>query len=136
MSHGTPYRTRVDETELVQGLKEEDGWYDMRVRFLVNKERGGTDSCVLGWTILPPGAKHDKHRHFHADEFLYVLSGKGYIYTDDGEEPSREGDVIYTPRGHWHGFNNTGDVDAVLAWGWVGAGSLEDAGYEVPGAGE
>ena len=43
----------------------------------------------------------------------------------------REGDVIFTERGHWHGFDNTGDEDVTLVWGWSGAGSLEDAGYEV-----
>ena len=128
-----PYRTRVDQVPLVEGLTEEDGWYDMKVRFCVDKASAGTHN-VLGWTVLPPGAKHDKHRHFHADEFLFVISGSGYIYTDEGTEPSTAGDVVFTPRGHWHGFNNTGDVDAVLAWGWIGAGSLEDAGYEVPPA--
>ena len=31
----------------------------------------------------------------------------------------------------WHGFDNTGDTDVVLVWGWRGCGSLEDSGYEV-----
>ena len=39
--------------------------------------------------------------------------------------------MIFTERGHWHGFDNTGDEDVTLVWGWSGAGSLEDAGYEV-----
>ena len=47
-------------------------------------------------------------------------------------EPSGEGDVVYSPRGCWHGFNNTGDEDVTLVWGWSGAGSLEAAGYELP----
>jgi mannose-6-phosphate isomerase-like protein (cupin superfamily) len=61
-----------------------------------------------------------------------VLQGHGMIYTDDEDKPAGKGDVIYTPRGHWHGFNNTGDEDVVLVWGWGGAGSLEAAGYELP----
>ena len=52
-------------------------------------------------------------------------------YSDLGEEPSVEGDVVYSPRGCWHGFNNTSNEDVVLAWGWMGAGSIEDSGYEV-----
>ena len=47
-------------------------------------------------------------------------------------EPSQSGDVVYTPAGHWHGFNNTSDDDVLLIWGWEGAGSLEAAGYELP----
>jgi hypothetical protein len=39
---------------------------------------------------------------------------------------------VLTRRGHWHGFNNTGDEDVTLVWGWSGAGSLEAAGYELP----
>ena len=50
-----PYRTRVEDVPLVKGLKEEDGWYDMQVRFCVDKATVGTDN-VLGWTVLPAGA--------------------------------------------------------------------------------
>ena len=49
----------------------------------------------------------------------------------NGEEPSGEGDVVYSPRGCWHGFNNTSNEDVVLVWGWMGAGSIEASGYEV-----
>jgi mannose-6-phosphate isomerase-like protein (cupin superfamily) len=59
-------------------------------------------------------------------------TGSGVMYSDlEDEKPAGPGDVVFTPRGHWHGFRNTGDVDVVLVWGWSGAGSLEDAGYEV-----
>jgi hypothetical protein len=40
--------------------------------------------------------------------------------------------VIFTPRGHFHGFDNTGDEDVLLIWGWSGAGSLAAAGYTLP----
>jgi quercetin dioxygenase-like cupin family protein len=46
-------------------------------------------------------------------------------------DPSGEGDVVYSPRGCWHGFNNTSNEDVVLVWGWMDAGSIEDSGYEV-----
>jgi mannose-6-phosphate isomerase-like protein (cupin superfamily) len=102
----------------------------MQVQFLVDKHRAGSDDFLLGWTVLPPGARHDRHLHHHADEFFVVLRGSGMIYTDEGREPSSQGDVVFTPRGHWHGFDNTGDEDVVLVWGWSGAGALEDTGYE------
>jgi mannose-6-phosphate isomerase-like protein (cupin superfamily) len=102
----------------------------MQVQFLIDKATAGSDNLLLGWTVLPPGAMHDRHRHFHADEFWIVVSGSGVMYTDDGEAPARQGDVVFTPRGQWHGFRNNTKEDVVLAWGWSGAGSLEDAGYE------
>ncbi len=127
-----PYRTNIQEVPMVAGLSEDEGWINMQVQFLIDDTAAQSDKLVLGHTVLPPGARHERHRHFHCDEFLYVLQGQGLIYTDEGEEPSGKGDVIFTPRGHWHGFNNTSDEDVILVWGWSGAGSLEAAGYEIP----
>ena len=125
-----PYRTRVSDVPLVGGLREDEGWIDMQVQFLIDAGDAGSDRLVVGRTVIPPGGRHD--RHPNADEFLVVLAGRGRIYTDEGTERAEEGDVVFTPRGHWHGFDNTGDEDALLVWGWSGAGSLEAAGYEIP----
>jgi quercetin dioxygenase-like cupin family protein len=123
--------TNLKDVPLVPGLRKDEGWVDMQVQFLIDKATAGSENLLVGWTVLPPGAMHDRHRHFHADEFWVVLSGSGVMYTDDGEAPAQQGDVVYTPRGQWHGFKNDTDQDVVLVWGWGGAGSLEDAGYEV-----
>jgi len=125
------YRVRLEDVPLVPNLREDEGWVDMQVQFLLGQDSVGTDDFLLGWTVLPPGAKHDRHLHTNADEFFIVLRGSGLIYTDEGTAPSAKGDVIWTPRGKWHGFDNTGDEDVVLVWGWNGAGSLEASGYEV-----
>lgn len=129
-----PYRTRIEDVPLEPGLRAEEGWVDMQVQLVIDSRVASTDDLVVGRTVLPPGARHDPHRHPDADEFLVVLSGEGEVYTDTGREPSRAGDVVFTPRGHWHGFDNTSDTDVVLIWGWSGAGSLEQAGYALPGA--
>ncbi len=126
------YRINRGEVPEVGGLRAEEGWVDMRVQFLIDKVAAGSDQLLVGWTVLPPGARHDRHRHPHADEFFVVLSGNGVIYTDGDDEAAGRGDVIFTRRGQWHGFNNTGDEDVTLVWGWSGAGSIEDAGYEIP----
>jgi len=125
------FHTNRDDAPLVGGLREEEGWIDMQVQFLIDKATAGTGDFLLGWTVLPPGARHDRHLHRDADEFFIVLQGAGKIYLDEGTEPAKAGDVIWTPRGRWHGFDNTGDEDVVLVWGWSGCGSLEDSGYEV-----
>jgi len=103
------YITNLNDVPKVEGLKRDDGWVDMQVQFLIDKKSAGADH-VVGWT---------------------VLKGAGHIYTDHGDTPSKEGDVVYSPRGCWHGFNNTSNEDVVLVWGWMGAGSIEDSGYEV-----
>ena len=124
------YRTNIHNVPKVEGLKRDDGWIDMQVQFLIDKKSAGADH-VVGWTVLKPGARHERHRHHNCDEFFIVLKGHGMIYTDTGEKPSGEGDVVYSPRGCWHGFNNPSDADVVLVWGWMGAGSIEASGYEV-----
>jgi quercetin dioxygenase-like cupin family protein len=128
-----PFRVRVEDVPLEPGLRREDGWVDMQVQFLVDSRSVGTSDLVVGRTVLPPGARHERHLHTHADEFLVVMTGSGEVYTGDHErEPAGAGDVIWTPRGHWHGFDNTGDEDVLIIWGWNGAGNLEQAGYAVP----
>jgi quercetin dioxygenase-like cupin family protein len=126
------FRINRHEVPVERGLRSDEGWIDMKVQFLVDQVHANSSELLLGWTVLPPGARHDRHRHPNADEFLIVLSGHGLIYTDEEDQVAGEGDVLFTRRGHWHGFNNTGDEDVTLAWGWSGAGSLAAAGYELP----
>ena len=127
-----PYRTTIAEVPLQQGLREEEGWVDMQVQFLIDARSAGSEQLVVGRTVLKPGARHERHLHPNCDEFLVVMSGSGEVHTNTGREPSEAGDVIFTPRGNWHGFDNTGEEDVLLIWGWSGAGSLEAAGYAVP----
>ena len=124
--------TNLANVPKVGGLREEDGWVDMQVQFLIDKAQNNSENFLLGWTVLPPGAMHDRHRHFHVDEFWIVVAGNGVMYTHDGgEQPGQKGDVVFTPRNQWPGFKNTSDEDIVLVWGWIGKGSLKEAGYEV-----
>jgi quercetin dioxygenase-like cupin family protein len=127
-----PYRTTIHEVALEQGLGEDEGWVDMQVQFLIDERTAGSRALVVGRTVLPPGARHERHRHPNCNEFLVVMTGRGEVYTDTGTDPSQAGDVVFTPAGHWHGFNNTSDEEVLLIWGWEGAGSLEAAGYELP----
>jgi mannose-6-phosphate isomerase-like protein (cupin superfamily) len=121
------YRTNLRDVPKVEGLKRDDGWVDMQVQFLIDKKTAGADH-VVGWTVLKPGARHENHRHHNCDEFFIVLKGHGMIYTEHGDKPSVEGDVVYSPRGCWHGFNNTSNEDVVLVWGWMGP--TEASGYK------
>ena len=127
-----PFRTNLRDVPKVAGLKKEEGWIDMQVQFLIDEKTANSGRTLVGWTVLPPGAAHERHRHSNVDEFWIVLKGEGVMFSEDGEEPSGEGDVVFTPAGYWHGFRNTSDEDVVLVWGWSGAGSLEKAGYEIP----
>src|SRR5262249_54064894 len=85
------YRTNMHDVPKVVGLKRRDGGVDMQVQCLSDKASAGAVH-VIGWTVLKPGARHERHRHHNCDEFFIVLKGHGHIYTDDGQAPSGEGD--------------------------------------------
>ena len=84
------FRTNLKNVPKVEGLKREDGWIDMQVQFLIDKKSAGADN-VVGWTVLKPGASHERHLHSNCDEFFIVLKGKGHIITGDGLEPCGRG---------------------------------------------
>lgn len=42
----------------------------MQVQFLIDQKTAGSAKFLIGWTVLPPGARHDKHRHPNCDEFF------------------------------------------------------------------
>ena len=114
MNTPKPYRTNLKDVPLVRGLKKDDGWVDMQVQFLIDQKTAGADSAVVGWTVLKPGASHERHLHRNCDE---ILKGSGHLFVEDREEPASEGDVVYSPRGCPHDFKNTSDQDVVLVWG-------------------
>lgn len=126
------YKTSIHDVPLVQGLKPEEGWIDMQVQFLVDAHTAGAEEIVFGRTVLPPGARHEWHRHPNAEEIQLVVAGHGTVLDGDEELEMGTGDVLWTPKNRWHGFRNTSDSeDVVLIWCWAGAASRDTAGYEV-----
>lgn len=127
-----PYRTNLRAVPHVGGLTQAEDWINMQVQFLIDQKTAGSDKSLIGWTVLPPGAHRDKHRHANCDEFFIVIQGHGFIYTDTAASPREKARSFFRPRGHWHGFASTGTEDVALVWEWSGTGSLEAAGCEIP----
>jgi mannose-6-phosphate isomerase-like protein (cupin superfamily) len=109
--------------------EERESWIDAQVQYLIDNKTADADHTI-GRAVLKPGARYENHRLRNCDAFFIVLQGHGIIYTEDGDTPGNEGDVVYAPRGCWHGFNNTSDKDVVLIWGWLGAGTFDSSGHE------
>jgi mannose-6-phosphate isomerase-like protein (cupin superfamily) len=128
------YRTNIRHVPKVEGRQGVAGRGEEQTQYLIDQNSAGANH-VVGWTVLKAGASHECHRHRNCDEFFIVLKGSGHVITENGLEPSGQGDVVYSPRGCWHGFDNTSNDDVILVWGWMGAGSAEDSGYELPAAG-
>lgn len=127
----TPETVKYDKT-----LKEDQGWVKMNVRWLITDKTMGSETTVVGKTILPPGigSKHDLHRHPNAEEWEYVVHGKGIKHVGDESFYIETGDVAFVPRDTYHALENGSDTEPLITvWGYTGAPSLEKAGYIVPG---
>ena len=123
-------KVHVDSFAPDGSLKAEDGWVNMNVKFLITRDTVGSSQTVFGITIFPPGAKHDIHRHPHAEETEYIVEGRGVARVGDDDVEMGPGDIVFVRADDYHGFYNTSDTDrAVMIWCYGGAASLAEAGY-------
>lgn len=128
-------RVSIRTAPVAGDLDASAGWVGMSVQFLVD-ESTGADSFVFGRTIFEPSAgSHAVHRHPHAEEAVMIVRGRGVAINGADEVAVGPGDVVFHPRGEWHGFRNTSpDEEVEMIWVWGGAASRRAAGYEVSGA--
>jgi oxalate decarboxylase/phosphoglucose isomerase-like protein (cupin superfamily) len=57
-----------------------------------------------------PGLSTGVHVHRDADEFFYVISGKGLAMVDGTELPVEADDVVFVPKGHDHRLKSAGPM--------------------------
>lgn len=116
----------TDET-----LTAADGWLDMGVQWIITSDSvPAARHTVFGITTFPPGARHDIHRHPHAEEVEYLIEGSGVARIGDTNVSVQTGDAVFVAKDEAHGFWNTSATQrAVMIWCYGGAASLADAGY-------
>ena len=120
-----PMKVHVDSFHADGTLKAEDGWVDMNVKFLITRDSVNAQQTVFGITVFPPGAKHDIHRHPHAEETEYVVEGHGIARVGEDDVAMGPGDIVFVPTDAYHGFYNTSETErAVMVWCYGGAGTL------------
>src|SRR5689334_21198271 len=92
-------RFRISSTAVSPdgSLSAEEGWIDMEVRWLVTADTVGAEQTVVGRTVLKPGSKHDIHKHPHAEEWEYVISGSAIKHVGDDSVRLEAGDVVFVP---------------------------------------
>jgi quercetin dioxygenase-like cupin family protein len=122
---------RAAESGVALPLEEQGGFVEMGVRWLVTSETVGARLVAIGTSTFTPGGRHELHRHSHAQEFLLILAGGGNHLTEAGEVRLDVGDLVVIPAGEWHGFCTDPGVTTRTVFGYLGAGNLEQAGYEL-----
>lgn len=101
------------------------------VWWLLTQSTAGSTGIVLNVNVLPPRSAHTLHRHAHAEQAVYVVSGRGRHLTDTSSIDVQAGDAIHIPIGEWHGFSNPFAEKCVIVSIYGGVGRREDAGYEL-----
>lgn len=67
-----------------------------------------------GLLLYAPGQTTPDHKHSDIDEVFYVISGEGTITINNEEILLKEKDIIFSPNGERHGFNNTSSTNWVV----------------------
>ena len=128
-----PFKRSLADVPVDHSLTEEGGWSGMAVQWIVTAATVGATQHVVGLTVFAPGARHQPHRHPHAEEAQYLISGSGLARVGDKDIVQNAGDTVFVPRNEWHGFENTSDGETVMLWTYGGVAGLEQAGYERQG---
>jgi len=125
------YKTSREETPFDPTIPEKPGWEGMFVHWLATRDAGGTETTVFNVTEFPPNRAHELHKHDTAEEFFYVVDGAGLHLTDG--EPVRvvKGDLVFIPKGEWHGFANDTDEPTIAVTVMGGVSHYSDAGYDI-----
>ncbi|MCJ2054663.1 cupin domain-containing protein [Methylobacterium sp. J-070] len=55
----------------------------------------------LARVVVPAGTAAARHSHDH-EQFVQVLSGSGFLETEQGRKPFSAGSVFHFPAGTWH----------------------------------
>ena len=125
------YKTSRAQTPEDPTIPARPGWEGMHVHWLADRDHGGTETTVFNVTEFPPNRSHEVHRHPHAEEYFFVLRGAGQHLTEGEPVALEAGDLVFIPKGEWHGFANDSDEPTLVVTVMGGVSHYSDAGYEV-----
>ena len=87
-----------------------------RPTFVKASPRTGTQGAEMFRDTMAPGTSTGVHVHSQADEFFYVISGKGLAFVDGTELPVEADDIVFVPKGHDHRVKSSGPMPLELVF--------------------
>lgn len=90
-------------------LKSGEGEKIGPARIIKASPKSGTQGGVMVLDELPPGFTTGIHVHTEADEFFYVISGRGTATLGEDAEAIGPGDVVFVPAGSDHAMSVDAD---------------------------
>lgn len=98
---------------------------------LVDKDTVGAEDITFAYCKFEAKtSNHKKHIHQHAEEIIYILSGKGISGIKDTEVEMKKGDTMFVPRGEVHWFYNPFSEPVEMLFAYTRP-TLSSAGYKI-----
>ena len=91
----------------------------------ISKKKHGVDNISFSIEDMPPGRKMRIHKHLNNDELIFIHKGEGTLTLDEETIEVKTGTVIFVLRGTWHGLDNTGKENLLMAFQYSPAGFEE-----------
>jgi len=97
----------MNEGEFVMKKNNIENILDFTVHKSARKEIFKEGQTDIGLLLYAPGQTTPEHKHMDIDEVFYVVSGQGTITINNEPMFTKEKDIIFSPHGEIHGFQNT-----------------------------
>ncbi len=91
----------------------------------ISKAKHGVDGISFCVEDMSPGRKMRVHKHLNNDELIFIHKGEGTLTLDEEIIKVKIGDVVFVPRGIWHGLDNTGAENLLMVFQYSPAGFEE-----------
>ena len=91
----------------------------------ISKAKHGVDAISFCVEEQIPGRKMRIHKHLNNDELIFIHKGEGRMTLDEESIAVKAGDVVFVPRGTWHGLDNTGKENLLMVFQYSPAGFEE-----------
>jgi len=91
----------------------------------ISKTKHGVDGISFCVEDMSPGRKMRIHKHLNNDELIFIHKGEGTLTLHEESIEVKTGDVVFVPRGTWHGLDNTGKENLSMIFQYSPAGFEE-----------
>jgi mannose-6-phosphate isomerase-like protein (cupin superfamily) len=95
------------------------------INIKISKSKHGIDGISFCVEDQSPGRKMRIHKHLNNDELIFIHKGEGTLTLDEESIEVKTGDVVFVPRGVWHGLDNSGKENLLMVFQYSPAGFEE-----------
>ena len=108
-----------------EGIRLLTGRRKVPITVKISKAKHGVEGISFCVEDQTPGRKMRVHKHLYNDELIFIHKGKGTMTLDKEAIEVQAGDVVFIPKGTWHGLDNTSNEMLQMVFQYSPAGFEE-----------